>query len=382
MAERLISADGHIDMTYCPPELWSDAAPPDWKSLVPHTVERDDGLHWVIDGADVGMWNGLGPIFTKFAAGVSSHLDEMKDLGFTWDHRRGALARPTDPGCRLEDLDRDGVHAEVIYGCLRLNDIIKDPAIREFCCAAYNDWAASFAKRSDPKRVFPLALIPNSSPAAGAAEVERCAKLGLRGGEMAFKGMTLPLWHRDWDAVWRASAECRFPISFHSTGFKALKAPLDREMEKQYLAQWQTVITALFQLDTMEVLVSLLASGACERFPDFNFVLGESGVTWLPYVFDRLDMAYEDRGRSIGLKMKPSDYFRRQGYVTYQQDKYLEPILPLIGDDRIMWGSDFPHPDSLWPHSHEVLDRNLANLPQTARRKIVHDNAAALYDIA
>ena len=103
--------------------------------------------------------------------------------------------------------------------------------------------------------------------------------------------------------------------------------------------------SALFQLDTMEVLVSLLASGACEKYPEFNFVLGESGVTWLPYVFDRLDTEYHDRARSLGFKMKPSDYFRRQGYVTYQQDKFLEPIVPLIGEDNIIWGADYPHPD-------------------------------------
>ena len=152
-------------------------------------------------------------------------------------------------------------------------------------------------------------------------------------------------------------------------------------MEKQYFTEWRLVRSALFQLDTMEVLVSLLASGACERFPDFNFVLGESGVTWLPYVFDRLDTEYHDRARALGFKLKPSDYFRRQGYVTYQQDKFLEPIVPLIGEDRIMWGSDYPHPDSLWPDSQKILDENLAKLSHTARRKIVHDNVAALYNI-
>ncbi len=110
-------------------------------------------------------------------------------------------------------------------------------------------------------------------------------------------------------------------------------------------------------------------------------MLGESGVTWLPYVFDRLDTEYEDRGKSIGLKMKPSDYFRRQGYVTYQQDKFLEPIVPLIGEDRIMWGSDYPHPDCVWPNSHRVWGENLANFSESTRRKIVHDNVAALYNI-
>jgi predicted TIM-barrel fold metal-dependent hydrolase len=152
-------------------------------------------------------------------------------------------------------------------------------------------------------------------------------------------------------------------------------------MEKQYFTQWRLVRSALFQLDTMEVLVSLLASGACEKYPDFNFVLGESGVTWLPYVFDRLDTEYADRARSLNFKLRPSDYFRRQGYVTYQQDQYLDPIIPLIGEDNIIWGADYPHPDCIWPDSQRVLDKNLAAISPDVRRKITSENVTRLYHL-
>ena len=139
--------------------------------------------------------------------------------------------------------------------------------------------------------------------------------------------------------------------------------------------------SALFQLDTMEVLVSLLASGACEKYPEFNFVLGESGVTWLPYVFDRLDTEYHDRARALGFKMKPSDYFRRQGYVTYQQDKYLEPIVPLIGEDNIIWGADYPHPDAKIPGVVQELLDAVKPLPDASQRLIVGATARAFYDL-
>jgi len=152
-------------------------------------------------------------------------------------------------------------------------------------------------------------------------------------------------------------------------------------MEKQFFTQWRLVRSALFQLDTMEVLVSLLASGACEKYPDFNFVLGESGVTWLPYVFDRLDTEYYDRARSLNFQLKPSDYFRRQGFVTYQQDQYLEPIIPLIGEDNIIWGADYPHPDCIWPNSRSTLEKNLGMLSERVQKKITRDNAARLYNI-
>ena len=89
-------------------------------------------------------------------------------------------------------------------------------------------------------------------------------------------------------------------------------------------------------------------------------------MTWLPYVFDRLDTEYEDRARSLGFKLKPSDYFRRQGYVTYQQDQYLEPIVPLIGEDNIIWGADYPHPDCMWPNSRDDARQEPRRLLATA----------------
>jgi len=381
MPEKLISADNHIDLTYCPPDLWSAQAPAKWRDTAPRVEERNDGRHWIVDGQEKGMWNGVGPGFLKYTPGSFHHVDEMKAAGFEWDYYPGAQPRPTTPETRIADLDKDGVTAEIVYGCLMINHMIADPETRGWADQVYNDWVADFAKRADAKRVFPLAIVPNHDPKAAAAEVRRCAKLGLRGGDLAFKHMVVPLWHHDWYALWEAAAECKFPISFHSTGFQATRAPNSPEMEKEYFTQYRLVRSALFQTDTMEVLVSLLASGACEQYPEFNFVLGESGVTWLPYIFDRLDTEYHDRARSLGFKLKPSDYFRRQGYVTYQQDQFLEPIVPLIGEDNIMWGSDYPHPDSLWPDSRAVLDRNLAELSPTVREKIVNGNVARLYGI-
>ncbi len=381
MPEKLISGDNHIDLTYLPPDLWSSEAPQKWKQLAPRVVEKDDGLHWFVDDQDRGMWNGVGPGFLPYQKGMFNHIDEMKDLGFEWSSRPGAKPRPTTPELRLSDLDRDGQDAEIIYGCLMVNDLIDDASLRAWTDKTYNDWVADFAKRSDPNRVYPLAIIPNTDPAEAAAEVRRCAKMGLRGGDLAFKRMTPPLYTDLWFPLWEAAAECRFPISFHSTGFKALRAPDSPEQEQKYFTQWRLVRSALFQLDTMEVLVSLLASGACEKYPDFNFVLGESGVTWLPYVFDRLDTEYADRAKSLNFKLKPSDYFRRQGYVTYQQDQFLGPIIPLIGEDNIIWGADYPHPDCIWPGSRATLDKNMVNISPDVRRKITSENVTRLYQL-
>ena len=380
MKQDLISADNHIDLGYCPPDLWSAHAPLRWRTSVPRVEEFDEGLRWIVEGHDRGIWNGA-PGFLKYQKGVSHHVDRMNEAGFEWSSQRGAQPRPTTPELRIADLDKGGMAAEIVYGCLTINEMIGDKLVREWVVRTFNDWVIDFAKRANPNRIFPMAIIPNSDPELAAAEVRRCAKMGFRGGNLAFKDMVLPLWHHGWYSLWEACAECRFPVSFHSTGFRAARAPDTPEMEEDYRTECRLVRSTLFQTDTIEVLVSMLASGACEKYPDLKFVLGESGVTWLPYIFDRIDLEYDDRARSLGFSLKPSDYFRRQGYVTYQQDQFLEPVLPLIGEDNIMWACDYPHPDSLWPDSHSILDENLSALSPQIRRKIVFDNARNLYGL-
>ena len=98
-------------------------------------------------------------------------------------------------------------------------------------------------------------------------------------------------------------------------------------------------------------------------------------------MLDRLDTEYEDRARALGFSMKPSDYFRRQGYTTYQQDQFLEPNIPLVGEDNIIWGADYPHPDCVWPESRQHIEANLGTLPDRVRQKIVCDNVAKLYNL-
>ena len=307
----------------------------------------------------------------------------MKAIGFEWDNRAGRQPRPTTPELRLADLDRDGVDAEIIYGCLMINDLIADGDQRAWANKVYNDWAADFAKRSDPEprlpaRHRPQQRSPRSPPTrCGAAPRWACA-----GGDLAFKRMSLPLYHHDWYPLWEAAAECHFPISFHSTGFKGLRAPRHpADGEGVHGRSGGSCARRSSSSTRWRSWSSLIASGACEKYPDFNFVLGESGVTWLPYVFDRLDTEYEDRGRALGFSMKPSDYFKRQGYVTYQQDQFLEPIIPLIGEDNIIWGADYPHPDCVWPESRRHIEKNLGKMSERVRRKITSDNVVKLYNL-
>jgi len=127
------------------------------------------------------------------------------------------------------------------------------------------------------------------------------------------------------------------------------------------------------------ILMSLIYGGVLERYPDMKVVIGESGIGWIPYILDRMDAEWEDQFKDLGLSLPPSDYWRRQCKATYQTDRIGIKLLDDIGVDNVMWGSDFPHPDGVWPDSREVIQRELGHLPAGVRRKIVCDNAGGFY---
>ena len=178
-----------------------------------------------------------------------------------------------------------------------------------------------------------------------------------------------PLYHRDWDVLWATAAECAMPISFHALGWSP-RAP-DPAEQQTYDACFKGVRRALAQISGIEFLPSIIFSGACDRFPEFKFVLGECGVSWIPYLLDRMDHDYKDRlHRVLNLSCSPRELWHRQGYSTYQTEASVPDVVHLVGEDNIIWGSDYPHPDGVWPDSKTVIAENLGTLNERIRRKI------------
>ena len=92
-------------------------------------------------------------------------------------------------------------------------------------------------------------------------------------------------------------------------------------------------------------------------------MLGEAGIGWIPYVLWRMDAEWEDQFKDLALTMAPSDYWRRQCWATYQTDPIGVKLIDELGADRVMWGSDFPHPDGIWPDSREYIDKRARPSP-------------------
>ena len=151
MEKPIISADGHLDLFYLPPDTFTSRTSSRLKDKVPKVVEVDGILSWVGNGAIMGKyrgWMGRGEL-------TGHRGKRMMEVGWEPTH-------PADPVLRVKDLDIDGVQAEVIYGIRFVEDSIKDPEVISATYRAYNDFVAEFCAHN-PKRLIGIADIPAHS---------------------------------------------------------------------------------------------------------------------------------------------------------------------------------------------------------------------------
>jgi predicted TIM-barrel fold metal-dependent hydrolase len=363
-------------LIWLPPDLFTSNARAAFKDRMPYVIDGSKGKRWVApNGANFGLMNGMGSAGREYVPGQIHRSDRMASTGLYDDGRKG-IRRLTDPELRLKDQARDGVQGEVLYGILGASMRIGDDDAATEMLRVYNDWLAGFC-RAHPDRYAGLACIPSHDIDAAVAEVERVAKEGaVCGLDIANRPNLAPLWDPWWNPLWAIAAEVGLPVHFHTIGGKI---PDFNKLEpKVGRAAFATVISS-FQMYMGQTLMAVIFAGVLEHHPNLKFVIGESGIGWIPYVLDHMDLEWEDQFKDLDLKMKPSDYWRRQCYATYQSDRIGIKLLDEIGEDNIMWGSDFPHPDGVWPDSQEYIQRELGHLPENRRRKIICGNAAKLY---
>jgi predicted TIM-barrel fold metal-dependent hydrolase len=366
---------------------------------MPRVDETAKGKTWYVGTQRFAGFATSGSDFVddRYVPGVSRRLDRMEEEKFFSDAERGVL-RPSTPALRQRDQDLDGVEAEVIYGILGIsaafgakspwsssigNNPVADSRIMDAEALAmvyeiYNEWIAEFCA-SAPSRFIGVACISGTSPEVASKQLRRAADIGLRGAELDVSSVIEPIYHQDWDLVWATAAECNIPISFHTLGLPWRQPK--RSDEGTY--RWVTagLLYTLFQLSGAEFLASIIFSGACDRYPHFKFVLAECGVGWIPYVLWRMDQEYDNFSSSIGLSLKPSEFWARQGCSTFQDEALSEEVIRVVGVNNIIWGSDYPHPDCIWPDSRETIKRNLGHLDEQTLSKLLGGNAERLYRI-
>lgn len=361
---RIYSCDDHLDLPAVPRELWTARLPAAQAERALHVEEREGRHVWICEDRVLGP-SGAGrnrELLKKLSAIGRAGID---DDGF----------RSGTPKLRLEDMDRDRLWASVIYGPLAIGLPVHDPELQRACFAAWNDWAVEEFNAVAPERLCVLGFLPGHSPEAAAAELERCARIGHRGAILDV--FEVDLADPGWDRLWAAAAETGLPISFHLKGGMWSPALQKRRIGKWPYGAYASVLP--LQLD--EPLALMMFSGALERHPGFQLVLAEAGIGWLPYFVGRLDHEWEALRDKLdyATDARPSEIFRRQLKVTFEEEPLGARFIPLLGADTCMWASDYPHTDSTFPRSREAIEEALGELSADDRRKVTATNCARLY---
>ena len=369
MPDKLIlSSDSHV---FEPPDLWTNRIDDAFKSRAPRMERVGDVDHLVIE--DGQMIAGIGLISN---AGARYEAPEtIADHARFEDVHQGGY----EPSQHLKDMVIDGVYGEVLYPSQGLFYFkVADPLLFSAICRTYNDWLAEFCS-ADRDRLKAIAMINADDVADAVSELERTAKLGFSGAMIAEYPIESRRYdHPDYEPLWAAAASLDLPLSLHTATrrVQSNSALGERSVQDASRRSTKVFLPALSMCD-------MIFAGVFERHPKLRLAIVEFELSWLPYVLTNMDYTYRERNQEALFRFKgdtvPSDFVAQNVYLSFQEDQDGISMRNRIGVDRMMWGSDYPHSESTFPRSREVLDEILQGVPEVERAKIVCSNTADLY---
>ena len=278
----------------------------------------------------------------------------------------------------IDALDRGPMAQTIIFPTLGLfSGYVKDPDYQAALCRAYNSWVTNDICEASGGRILAVGLLPTHDEDAAERELRRSKELGMVGVMFPADGTHL-LGHRRFDGVYAAAAELDFPVTVHASG--STNAPGAEVFPKFIQAH-----SVAHPFGIIRSFTSMMFEGVFDKFPTVRFAFLETGATWVPWWMDRLDEEYEHRGAVDAplVKNAPSTYVHQGGNIFFgseSNERMLPQTLDLIGDDVVMYASDYPHWDCEYPESlHEIMSREDLSEPQ--RQGLLHGTAARLYNL-
>jgi predicted TIM-barrel fold metal-dependent hydrolase len=365
-AYRIISADSHFVE---PPTMWAERMDQRFRDRAPHTVRGHNGQE-----GEFFICENISPVPVAGFFGSGKTAEELPQ-----HRKKGFEVAPKsvwDPAERLREQDADGVSAEALYtsmGMLLFG--LDDAELRAACFRAFNDWAAEYCSYN-PRRLIGLGVVSLEDIPAAVAELERIAKKGLRGALIwGSPPEDRPYSSREYDPFWAAAQDLQMPLSLHIlTGRGGVQFDPRRVLHR-YMRLPQEI-----QLSFADLIVG----GVPERFPRLKLVSAENDVSWIPHFLYRIDHAY-DRLRHIeglALAMLPSEYMKRNVVATFQfETTNVKFTREIFGAENILWSSDYPHTDSPWPRSRDIIAQAFVGMAEEDVQKIVGGNVARLYGL-
>jgi predicted TIM-barrel fold metal-dependent hydrolase len=364
----ILSSDSHV---FEPPDLWTARIDRAFRARAPR-IERVGGADQLVveEGqfvSGIGLISNAGARF-EAPETISSH-GRFEDV-----HRGGY-----DPDQHLEDMRLDGVAGEVLYPSQGLFYFkVADPLLMSAIFRAYNDWLADFCS-ADRARLKGIAMINLDDVRDGVRELERSARMGFAGAMIT----EYPLEDRRYDQpeyepFWAAAEALAMPLSLHTATRRQGKI---RGAGAKTLRDASSRATKAFYPATS--LCDMIFSGVFERHPALPLAVVEFELAWAPHLLSAMDYTYRERHEEALYRfkdgMRPSDFFHRNVCLGFQEDAIGIRLRDTIGVDNMMWGSDYPHSESTFPRSREILAEILAGVPDDEQAKIVGGNTARLY---
>lgn len=354
-----VSADSHVVE---PPHLFTDRLPAPWRAQAPHVApDPTHGDVYVIPGIPYAVPLGFAhpPAARGATSGPAASLSDLRPGG-------------ADPTARLLDQDIDGVRAEVLYPTVGLVLLRQpDAALRTACVDAYNGWLLELCAVA-PERLLAVAVLAAADPARAAAEVEAAAAAGAASVLLSSRPDGPDLDDAAWAPLFDAVTGTGLPLAFHALG-----GP-HRPGRGSALA---TLATQPHEAQSL--LATLVLGGVLDAWPALQIVLAEHDASWVPHLTGRMDRLVQVHGAWGGGRgpRLPSEAVADQVHFAIPNDPLALVIEPPLPADRLMWGSDYPHGETTWPHSAERLRAATDGVDPARLRAFTVGTAARLYGL-
>ena len=366
---KILDSDMHLME---PVDLWERYIDSKFRSEAPRGLTSENVRDLRMTHPDGRLW-GL----------PQTHGRRNSNQGHNFQKNQGIYGSHAERGwtaeVQLEAMDIEGIDVAVLYPTRGLQALSEPNMEANFAAAlarAYNDWLYDFCERN-PNRLLGAGMISPFDIDAAVAEVKRCIKeLGFRAVFMRSTIMNGRNWFDDYyEPLWNALEELEVPIGFHESSSSAARQTGDifepNFMLRRAVAQ---------PMEQMLGLVSLCSGGVLARHPKLHVAFLEANCTWLPWLLWRLDEGWEREGDiwARDLTRKPSDYFKKQCFVSVEPDEDgVKYVIDYIGTDRLVFSTDYPHGDSKFPRAVESFLQ--LDITEDNKRKILWDNCAEFY---
>src|SRR5262245_1722471 len=370
-------------------DLFTERAPEGYEDKVPHVAEIDGMDMWVIEGKTFGKAG---------SGGTIDHAGKKHPFrasqGGTW--RIGDVHPAAwDPAERIRLMDELGIDSQVLYpnaigiGGQFLAKAVDDKELLLLIVTLYNDAMAEIQERSG-ERLLPMPIMPAWDISACVREAERCAAMGYRGVNMTADPQdsgSPDLGDQAWDPFWEVCAGLDLPVHFHIGASQTALAYFGTTFwpSQDHYVKPAIGGASLFQ-NNSRVLLNSAYSGMFDRHPTLQMVSVESGIGWVPFMLEAMDYELEENAPAWAKKLqkKPSEYFQSNWYATFWFETGrgdLQHLVDQVGEDNVMFETDFPHPTSLHPDPVGMVSEKISTLRPETQRKVMGGNAAALYRV-